>query len=79
MVVWPVGGMFDEAGADWVVQDVTAFCYRVILVAQAVVKETWLPVDVVLAGCVSLPIGDGFFHPLLSIKVEDAVQVVGHG
>ena len=68
--VGPVGVVFDEAGADWVVADVGPFLGVVVGGADTVIEEVALPMDAERASGVVFPIFDCLFHAEAGIPGE---------
>jgi hypothetical protein len=75
---WPVIGRAAEAFDDRVHPDVSNFQIDLFVVADAVIKEIFLPDDALFSCMESLPVGNDFGHGFLHGKAHKGVQVVGH-
>ena len=66
MVVGPVREVFDESGADGVVENVSSFGDGIGFVSEAMIEEAFLPIDFELGGGPTLPVSDNVFHRFLA-------------
>jgi hypothetical protein len=56
--VGPIFGLGDQILTDWMLQDVAGFAEMIFVVAQSVLKEIPLPLNVKLLGDPFLPFAD---------------------
>src|ERR1041385_8854968 len=82
-IIWaidpgPVFGAFAQAAPHRVHEDVIGLLLFLVMVAQAVVEEVSLPVNLLMRGEKMFPVPDGLLHPWLARECDDAVEMIGH-
>jgi len=74
----PVFGAFTKAAANRVHQDVTDFLLFFVMIAQTVVEEISLPIDLRFGGEEMFPVGEDCFHRRFAWKRNDGMEVIRH-